>query len=292
MKIQIPADFDFALVQGFLAPRAVSGLEEAEQESYVRTLRTSEGVVTLSVRRRRMDGLEAKSAPGLPAERLAQLAAQLLDLNADLSAYRRRVADDTLLGPLAAKRPSLRIPQFLDPFEGLIRAILGQQVSIAAARTLTGRLIELCGDAAPPLDGRRLRAFPTAPSMVAAGPEKLARLGLTQAKAAALYAAAQAESEGRLDWDRLRRGTPEQAETVLTALRGVGPWTASYICMRCLGQRDAFPAFDLGVVKAVQAHLRLDRRPTRREVLERAEPWRPWRAYATMHLWHSLGGAD
>jgi 3-methyladenine DNA glycosylase/8-oxoguanine DNA glycosylase len=180
------------------------------------------------------------------------------------------------------------MPQLPDPFEGAVRAIVGQQVSVAGARTVVDRIIRRFGDAAP--GGHGLLAFPAPATLAAAPAESLTTLGLTRAKAAALTAVAAACRDGLLDWEELRACPAERAEASLVALRGIGPWTASYIRMRALGDRDAFPAADLGVIKALAlAHSGSPAaRPTPAGIAALGERWRPWRAYATLHLWRSL----
>jgi 3-methyladenine DNA glycosylase/8-oxoguanine DNA glycosylase len=242
--------------------------------------------VALTVRFRPGE-LTVRSAPRLSAGELRRVVTRMFDLDADLGAFQALASGDPLLRDLVAMRPWIRLPQYLDPFEGTVRAILGQQVSLAAASTMVDRLVRRVGDAAPELNGAPLLAFPLPESVAALGLEGLLALGLTRAKAAALHSLAVAVLDGGLDWERLRFAPADQAEAELDALPGIGPWTASYVRMRTLGDRDAFPASDLGVVKALRALL--PREPTPDRIAALAEAWRPWRAYATLHLWHSLG---
>ena len=215
---------------------------------------------------------------------LRRLVRRMFDLDTALGPFLELARRDPLLGPLVARRPGLRLPQLPDPFEGAVRAIVGQQVSVAAARTVVDRLIRRLGERFA-VAGHELFAFPDPVAMAAASPESLTALGLTRAKAAALIAVAAATAAGAVDWERLRGATPEAAQAALLALPGIGPWTASYIRMRALGDRDAFPASDLGVVKALAA---LAPRTTPAGIAGLAERWRPFRAYAAIHLWRSL----
>ena len=169
------------------------------------------------------------------------------------------------LGPLVRLRPGLRVPQFLDPFECVVRAILGQQVSVRAATTLVNRL-------AVTFEG-----FPTPDAIAAAGPERLRTIGLTRVRSATLHAMASAIASGGIDLEALRRAPGDEAQAALDALPGIGPWTASYVRMRGLGDRDAFPAADLGVLRVLRA--------TPAQAERRSRRWSPWRAYAVMHLW-------
>lgn len=214
---------------------------------------------------------------------LRSIVRHVLDLDADLEVFARHVARDRLLARLLRARPGLRVPQFLDPFECVVRAVLGQQVSVRAATTLVNRLARTFGtDQKPGPYERAIGAyvtFPTAEQLAAAGPDSVQRIGLTRARAFALHRIATAVAERRVDFEALRAAPGEEAQAVLDALPGIGPWTASYIRMRGLGDRDAFPAADLGVLKALGVG------PAAAE--RRSQPWRPWRAYAVMLLWSS-----
>jgi AraC family transcriptional regulator of adaptative response / DNA-3-methyladenine glycosylase II len=276
-KVPIPADFDFDWTLGFLAARVVASLENLEDGEYRRSLRVDGQPISMAVRVEPGE-LTVRSSPRLPPTKLRRLVTRMFDLDVDLGAFHRLAAGDPLLSGLVAARPWIRLPQYLDPFEGTVRAILGQQVSLAAASTMVDRLVRRVGDPAPDFG---LLAFPRPESVAALGHEGLLSLGLTRAKAATLHGLAVAVLDGTVDWDWLRAAPAAEAEAALDALPGIGPWTASYVRMRTLGDRDAFPASDLGVIKALQTT------PAQASAL--AESWRPWRAYATLHLWHSLG---
>ena len=172
----------------------------------------------------------------------------------------------------------MRVPGAWDPFELGVRALLGQQVSVAAARTLAGRLALACGEPLARPEGALTHLFPT-PAAVAAAP--LERLGLPGARAAALRAFARAVAGGSLDLAAF--SDLDDAVAKLTALPGIGEWTAQYVAMRALREPDAFPAGDLGVRRALAGPD--GTLPRERDVLARAERWRPWRAYATLALW-------
>ena len=202
---------------------------------------------------------------------------RLFGTAADLTPFLSAARTDPILGPLVAKRPGLRIPAVPTPFEAAVRAIIGQLISVAAARTVLGRLARRFGQPAGDWC-----SFPDAESLATAGPESLRSLGLTTTKARAIGSLALADGGGELDWNGLL-ANPERADQVLTALPGVGRWTSGYIRMRGLADPDAFLPTDLGIVRALEA------RGVRRNRIEAtAERWRPWRAYATIHLWASL----
>lgn len=287
MRVSLPSDFDREGAIAFLAARAVPALERVTPQAYSRSLRLAGRATSLSCR---FDGrtLVARSAPDLPPGILRDHVTRLFDLGTDLGGFRAVARRDPLLRRLTAGRPAVRVLQFLDPFEGIVRAVLGQQVSLAAARTMADRLVRLVPRAAPPLEGFRPLVFPTASQLAAIGSGELRGIGLTRAKAVTLLAVARAASSGILDWDHFRRAPAEATEAILTALPGIGPWTAAYTRMRCLGDPDAFPAGDLGVRHAL-AKARPSGGPwTERRARGLAEAWRPWRSYATLALWASL----
>ncbi|MFB7943929.1 AlkA N-terminal domain-containing protein [Kitasatospora phosalacinea] len=201
----------------------------------------------------------------------------LFDLDADPDAVDARLAADPLLAPLAAARPGLRSPGHVDPHELAVRAVLGQQVTVAAARTLAGRLAERYGTALPAADGGLRLLFPTAAALAAADPEDLA---MPNARRRALLGLCAALADGTV---RLDRGVDrEQAAAELLALPGIGPWTVGYLRMRALADPDVFLPTDIGVRDGLRA-LGADGDP--RAAAERSAHWAPWRSYALHHLW-------
>ena len=273
--------FEPAALIGFLGRRAVPGIEErADDGAYRRSLRLAGGPATVELRPG--DGVvQARFELARTADRPeAEAAARaLLDLDADPGAIAAALGDDELLGPLVRANPGLRLPGHPDPAELAARAVIGQQVSVSAARTIAGRLVAAHGEPlARPLGGVT-HLFPT--------PAALARLGddalpMPRSRARALAGLAGALAAGELVLDR---ADPAAARAGMLALPGIGPWTATYVEMRALGNRDAFLATDLGVRRALEG-LGLDGSPRAAEEL--AERWRPYRAYALQHLWTTL----
>jgi AraC family transcriptional regulator of adaptative response / DNA-3-methyladenine glycosylase II len=203
----------------------------------------------------------------------------MFDLDADPDAIASALSRDKRLRPLLKKRPGLRLPSGWDGFEIAMRAIIGQQVSVAAARTITARLAQRFGAKLPPdiVAHGFSHFFPTPETLADAD---LSGIGLTGARAATLQASARALLEGRVDFRTER--TLDDFVQCWTALPGIGPWTAQYIALRALGHPDAFPAEDL----VLQKHLpRNGERLSARALRERADAWRPWRGYAVIHLW-------
>ena len=226
--------------------------------------------------------LVASSRPRLQAGVLEAAVRRMLDLDVDLGHFHRLARRDPILAPIVRRRSGIRLPQLLDPFEGLARAILGQQVSVAGASTITDRLVRLFSRAVPGARNSGFLAFPTPSDVAEAGADRLREIGLTRTRAATLHGAAQRIADGALDLERLRTLPADEAQAMLEQLPGIGPWTASYVRMRALGDRDAFPSADLGVIKRMHAA-----GVARDSILEVAERWRPWRGYVTLHLWAS-----
>jgi len=270
--------YDWNHLRDFLALRATPGVERVEDESYRRLIRTDSGHAVIDVR-----PLPGKNAlqlrvHGAPASALFQIATaarRVFDLAADPALLAAALAADPLLEPLVRRRPGVRIPGSWDPFECAVRAVLGQQVTVAAARTLAGRLVARVGPPVTSTVAGLDRLFPTPEALAAAS---LDGLGLTGARINAVKSLAAAVAEGRIAFDR----PVDEILARLTELPGFGEWTAQYIALRALGEPDAFLAADLVVRRmAADAGGAL----TVRELARRAEAWRPWRGYAVMHLW-------
>lgn len=309
LRLACREPFDAAAWLEFLAARAIPGVEQVTADRYARTVRTAAGpgIIELLPRpgqghvllRARLSGLGAVGPVVGGARRL-------VDADADPAAIGAALTADDLIAPLAAARPGLRVPGAYDGFELAVRAVLGQQVSVAAASTFAGRLaarlgVPLPADGVPddpagaspdpacgpapagatadaPATAARA-AGPPGLSVVFPGPEVLADadldgLGLTTARQRTLRALAAAAAGGGLTLDP--GADPGELAARLAELPGIGPWTIGYILMRAAGDPDAFPAADLGLRRALA---RLGA-PAGHEAR-----WRPWRAYAAMQLW-------
>jgi AraC family transcriptional regulator, regulatory protein of adaptative response / DNA-3-methyladenine glycosylase II len=271
----------------FLAPRAIPGVESVDIEAgvYRRTVELggAAGVVEVWNEPER-EALRLRAH--LPEfEGLVHLVAnvrRLFDLDADPATTDLALARDRVLRPLVRARPGLRVPGALDPFEVGVRALLGQQISVAAATRLAGRLVEQFGEPVPGLADLGLtHLFPPAATLARAD---VSGVGLTGTRQAALGHFARAIACGDLDLGP-GAGLDERLPS-LKALPGFGEWTAQYVAMRAGGARDAFPASDLGIRKALGSPTEPAPVP---DVEAIADSWRPWRAYGAMHLWSALG---
>jgi len=268
--------YDWDRLIGFLVGRAIPGVEAVADGVYRRTIGTPAAPGFLEVAPvAGRDQLRLKvSLPDLRgAVGLVDRARRMFDCSADPEAINTHLAADPLLAPLVARRPGLRLPAAWDPFEMAVRAILGQQVSVAGATTIAGRLVRRCGAALAEPVGGLTHLFP-APAVLAAA--DLAGIGLTTRRAATVTRFARAVARGDLLLDA-PLGLDDFSERMVR-LPGIGPWTAQYVAMRALGEPDGFPASDLGLKHASQGW----------DLAARSETWRPWRAYAALHLWASL----
>ena len=273
--------FDGDALLGFLALRAVPGVESVDGTTYRRSLRLARGLGVVSVT---LSAATVSCALTLDDVADAQAAVQrtrrLLDLDCDPASIRDHLAVDPLLAPLIEKRPGLRAPGHPDSTELLVRAVLGQQVSVAGARTLASRLVAAHGEPLTEPVGGVTHAFPSAATIAGLSPEDFA---MPRARGAALIDACAQVADGSLVLDA---GSDRAGAVVaLQALQGIGPWTAGYVAMRALGDPDVFLPTDLGVRHALAA-LGADSSPRGAAAL--AEAWRPWRSYALHHLWASL----
>lgn len=264
----------------FLAARAIEGVESVEDGVYRRSVLLRHRATThagwLEVMPSRRRHTLRVALAGSLAHAVPQVLARVKRLF-DLSCRPDEVA--ARLGALAAQHPGLRVPGAFDGFEMAVRAVLGQQITVRAARTLAGRVARAMGQPASTPFPAVCRTFPGPDCLASASADDLGRLGVTGARAGAIRALAEAAVSGRL---ALEPGADvHQALAQLEAIRGIGAWTSQYIAMRALGWPDAFPHTDYGVKKALGVE-------SPRRVLDRAEAWRPWRAYATFHLWRSL----
>lgn len=280
--------YDATGVFDFLSARAVPGVEETTgapgARVYRRTLRLPNGHGIAEVEEPRGRGagrpwlecrLHLSDLRDLTTA--VQRARALFDLDADPGAVAERLSADPLLGPLAAARPGLRSPGAPDPHEQAVRAVLGQQITVAAARTLAGRLTAALGDPLPEPDGGLTRLFP-APEALAASDLAFLAMPVSRKDALRTLAAALADGTVRLDPGADR----DEAERSLRALRGIGPWTTGYIRMRALGDPDVFLPSDAGVRHGLTG-LGAPGDPRAAELAARG--WRPWRSYALHHLW-------
>ena len=288
LRLTYAPPYDWSSIIAFLAARAIDGVEVVEGDRYRRTIdlngRHGTIEVTLASGRHALAATIRFPDPrALPS--IVRRIRRVFDLGADISVITAQLEADPTLGRLVLDRPGLRVPGAWDGFELAVRAVLGQQITVGGARRLIGRLVATHGE--------RLRVGPGGdldgliavfPSPARLAPADLTHLGMPRARAAAISSLAAATVA---DPDLFRRDASLDASIArLTTLPGIGEWTAQYVAMRALREPDAFPAADVGLLRALTGPD--GRRPTRAAATARAEAWRPWRAYAAQHLWTSL----
>ena len=279
--------FDWHSMLGFFNHRATPGVEQVVGDAYLRVIEVGGRVGVVECRdddsgslRLQLHGVATRWV-----YTVVQRMRDMLDVDAPVADIAAVLQADPLLRKLLRRYPGLRVPGAWDGFELLVRAILGQQVSVKAATTLAGRVAERYGAAialpeslAHYGDTLRLnRAFPPAGKLARA---RFNNMGLTGARGATIRRAAAAVVKGDISFDAIQ--DPDDFCRSLTALQGIGDWTAQYVAMRALKHPDAYPASDLGLIKALGAEA---------DAADRAESWRPWRAYAALLLWNSLASS-
>ena len=299
LSILLPyrSPYHWPAILAFLAARSVPAIESIAGGVYSRTMRIGtahDPVAGIATVRHEPDrqALRVSLSPGLARE-TAQALTRIGHLF-DIDCIPQTI--EAVLGDLAVSDPGLRLPGAVDPFEIVVRAILGQQITVAAARTLATRFVARFGEplpaqsaltlgnesTSPPADPGLTHLFPQASTVAVLDAALLGEIGIIRARSQAIIEVSQALTAGTLHLDR---GVNPQAGAAmdatlaaLTSIRGIGPWTAHYVAMRSLGWADAFPPGDVVALKALQA-------ATPAAAVALAERWRPWRAYALLHLW-------
>ena len=276
-RLRFRPPLDWTALLGFLAPRATPGVEVVENGCYRRVIRLGGNVGCLEARLS-PDGDTIHLAVDFPDTQalflIVERARRMFDLRAEPCSIAAALKRDPRLAPRLERHPGLRVPGAWDGFELAVRVILGQQVTVKGATTLAGRIARAFGTPVPFANGLT-HTFPTPEALTAAD---LTSVGLTRSRAGTIQKLALAAASGDLDFTK---GTGSDAFLKkLYALPGIGEWTVQYIAMRALGEPDAFPASDLGLLRASGVR-------TPRELERLAEAWRPWRAYAAMQLWQS-----
>ncbi|MGK2868905.1 MAG: AlkA N-terminal domain-containing protein [Mycobacterium sp.] len=284
LRLPVRTPFSYEGLFGHLAASAVPGVEEVRDGAYRRTLRLPRGTGVVSLTPQ-PDHVQCELAIDDFRDLSAAIARcrRLLDLDADPAAVVDALSQDPHLAAVVAKAPGQRIPRTVDEAELAVRVVLGQQVSVKAARTHAGRLAQAYGTPFEDPGGGLTRVFPAVEQLTAMDPDALAMPASRRRTVIALVAAlagGEVEVDAGADWNRAR--------AQLTALPGIGPWTTEVIAMRGFGDPDAFPVTDLGVRAAAKA---VGLPETSDALLAHSSRWKPWRAYATQHLWTALDHA-
>jgi AraC family transcriptional regulator of adaptative response / DNA-3-methyladenine glycosylase II len=282
-KLSYRVPFDWPRMLRFLNARSMKGVETVRGDSYLRTVHLGSHTGWICVRDEPSEcALLVEAAhsltPVLPT--LLERLRDLFDLSARPDLIAAHFAGDPLLADPVALRPGLRVPGAFDGFELAARAILGQQITVKAATTLAGRFAAELGEAIETPHAELTHLSPASSRVAAASVDAIASLGIIQTRARSLVAVAQEMQRGRLMLDA--GANPDAAIEQLVALPGIGAWTAHYIAMRSLRWADAFPKEDIALRNALG-------RVSAARAEQLSQPWRPWRSYATIHLWCEAG---
>jgi AraC family transcriptional regulator of adaptative response / DNA-3-methyladenine glycosylase II len=283
IQLSYTPPYDWNIMLGFFGARAVAGVEEVTGVTYRRRIRCGEETGILEVTDDPANtclhaGFQLPSGT-VPPDGAARLR-QMFDLATDTGPIFTHLAADPVLGPLVAARPGLRIPGGWDGIEVACRAVNGQQVSIAAARRLNGRLVARCHGLREPVETSLTHVFPEPAEVLKAD---LSNMGMPSSRVATLKAVAEEALQDETLFERT--ATVEATVDKLRSIRGIGEWSAHYIALRACREPDAFPASDAGLLRAATALFGVRLSP--KELTQRAEAWRPRRAYAAQHLWLS-----
>jgi len=279
--LDVAAPYAAGAMLGWLGRRAISGIEVVDGTHYGRSVRLAGGPATVTLEvgadhvTARVDG-----ASSVDTDAAIAICRRVLDLDGDPAAVAATLQRDPVLAPLVARTPGLRLPGAGDPDELAVRAVLGQQVSLAAARTLGARLVTIAGERLPVAGDAITHTFPTSDRILEVD---LTRLGMPGARRRALRELCLRLADGRVVLDGARDHDDVRAR--LLEVPGVGPWTAGYIVLRGLHDPDVFLPGDVAIRRAAA---KLGLPATEAGLRAHAQRWRPWRSYAMQHLWHSL----
>jgi AraC family transcriptional regulator of adaptative response / DNA-3-methyladenine glycosylase II len=291
LSVNLPyrTPFNWDAMLEFFAHRAIPGVEEVVGNSYRRTISINGAHGIIEVRPAAKKGYLSLALDGVATGSLfevVQRTREIFDLDAPVDEIAKTLGKDAKLATLLKAHRGIRVPGAWDGFELAVRAILGQQISVAAATTLAGRVAARYGEVLTPdlrSKGSSLGfLFPTAARLARV---RFNDIGLVRSRAATIRSLSSAVNRGYVDFDFSQ--DPHEFCEKLKSIKGIGDWTAQYVAMRVLKHPDAFPTADLGLLKAVEAPERV----SSATLTQRAENWRPWRAYAALLLWSSLSGS-
>ncbi|MEP7086890.1 MAG: DNA-3-methyladenine glycosylase [Gemmatimonadota bacterium] len=283
VRIEYRAPYDWTRMLCFLGARSLKGVESVRDDTYLRTVRLDEHAGWISVRNEpAASSLILEASPSLTSalSELLERLRHVFDVSANPEVIDAHLAKHALLADSIARSPGLRVPGAFDGFELAVRAILGQQVTVKAATTIAGRFANAFGEAIDTPLAELTHLSPTSRRIAAASVSDIASLGIIQTRARSIVAIAEEIESGRLV---LEPGAqPDAVIARLITLPGIGAWTADYIAMRALRWPDAFPRGDVALRNALG-------RVTAARAESLSQEWRPWRSYATLHLWFESG---
>ncbi|WP_304232200.1 DNA-3-methyladenine glycosylase [Jiulongibacter sediminis] len=290
LKIDLPKDFNKELLFQYLRRSSDEISFSLEGESIFKLFffATKAVLCKIDFNDRQISVDFLKSNPNTQEkEDIQKYIREWFDLDTNLSAFQEMAANDFILRPLLKQFPNLRIVKSPDLFEALSWSIIGQQINLTFAYQCKRRLIEYC-NRSKKFEGKTYYAFPKPEQVFHIEDQVYTDLKFSRQKVRYLRTVSEAFTNNKLSKKELQSLSFTEAEARLTALKGIGKWSANYVLMRCLGFREAFPIADVGLHNALKKHLDLDHKPSISEIGEWAKNWKGWEAYATFYLWQSL----
>ncbi len=291
VTILTPALFNFDEALVYLDRSALECMHQVKNGAVYKLLEVDGEYTLIEVRPENERELQISCLNRTPSsyEPIISYVKDWLDFRTDLEPFYQMAQNDPILGTLTKDYAGLRVIGVPDLFEALCWAVIGQQVNLPFAYTVKKRLVETYGDSYE-WNGQSYRLFPMPEKIAELSVEDLKALQLTGRKAEYILHIAKLMSDGELTKDVLMEMGPERAEEKLLSLRGIGPWSAHYVMMRCLRDPSAFPIGDAGLHNALKHLLRRSKKPSLDEIRSIFEPWKGWEAYAVFYLWRSLHG--
>jgi DNA-3-methyladenine glycosylase II len=291
INLTVPKEFSFRQNLKYMERSSNECLYQVKNGRIVKALQLEGEIVLIEISEDNDNGISIRFLTEVGQENkiaIAQYVREWFDVDRDLSTFYELAQKDSLLGSAVEEFYGLRIIGIPDLFEALCWGILGQQINLSYAYTLKRRLVENFGRSIEH-EGEKYWLFPTPEEIAHLKVEDLDVLRMTVKKSEYLIGIAKLIASGELTKERLlEAGSLQAAEKILVGIRGIGPWTANYVLMRCLRYPSAFPIDDVGLHNAIKLQLGLDRKPTIDEIHKLAAPWTNWEAYATFYLWRFL----
>ncbi|WP_415839546.1 DNA-3-methyladenine glycosylase family protein [Paenibacillus tarimensis] len=293
--LKTPRMFSFTQIKNALANASRECLYRVADDRIYKAIPAGQGIYVVEISEAGPEALKLRilqetavtPQPEVMPE-IIRYVTEWFDLDTDLAPFYAMAGQDTLLKQTIDTYSGLRLAGIPDLFEALCWGIIGQQINLSYAHTLKRRIVERYGRSAA-AEGEQYWVFPAPETIAALSVPGLKGLGMSERKSEYLIDTARMLAQGKLTRELLQdTGDLKKAEAILVSIRGIGPWTANYVLMRCLKMPTAFPADDVGLHNAIKLLTGMDRKPTRQEVLKLAEPWKGWESYATFYLWRTL----
>jgi len=288
--LQTPREFDFSQCLRFLNRNHHECLHRIDGDNWIKMVKLAGEPVIVRVSKSsnclRLAPLNTSLSPDQQSGLISYIR-EVFDLDRDLRPFYDQLNQDQVIGSLCQNYYGLRLLGIPDLFEALCWCIIGQQINLTFAYKLKRRLVEARGESLN-FEGINYRLFPTPLAIARMSEKDFTGWQYSGSKAAYLVGIAREIQQGDITRDQLLVMTPEEAYNRLLQLKGIGPWSAQYVMMKCLRINTAFPVEDVGLQNAVRIQMRVDTKPSLQELVGFGNRWNPWQAYATFYLWHSL----